>query len=151
MASAHSRSDIRMHSCPSNAGQEVAQFAASSVRWLLQPKAHNYPAAASYLSLIYRQDIVDRIIEELRASPITVFRAKDIVRACGHSMLGINNKHVSANIEKIRRGVELSPVLLVRVTPQHKVLIADGFHRISALYLYDEDVDVPAKIATGST
>lgn len=122
----------------------------ASVRWLLQPKAHNYPAAASYLALIYRPDVVDRLIDELRVSPITTFRAKDIVRASGHTMLTISNQHVADNLDKIRRGIELSPVLLVRVSSQHTVLIADGFHRVSALYIYGEDIDVHAKIATGT-
>lgn len=120
----------------------------TKVRWLMQPKPHNYPAAASYLSLIYRQDVVDRIVEELRAVPITTFRVKDIVRACEQHMLTVANQHVADNIEKIQKGIELSPVLLVRIPSAHRVLIADGFHRVSALYLYNEDIDVPAKIAS---
>lgn len=123
----------------------------ATVRWKLQPSPHNYPAAASYLALIYRPDVVDRIIEELRAAPMTTFRVKDIVRASGQRMLTTTNQHVADNLEKIRKGIELSPVLLVRVSSEHKVLIVDGFHRVSALYLYNEDIDVPAKIATGSS
>jgi hypothetical protein len=40
----------------------------------------------------------------------------------------------------------LSPLLLVRATGNQEVIIADGYHRICAVYSFDEDALIPCKI-----
>ena len=40
----------------------------------------------------------------------------------------------------------LSPLLLVRNSPNGKVIIADGYHRLCAVYFTDEDALIPCKI-----
>jgi len=40
----------------------------------------------------------------------------------------------------------LSPLLLVRYPANGRVIIADGYHRLCAVYAFDEDVVVPCKI-----
>ena len=42
------------------------------------------------------------------------------------------------------RGKALSPILLVRQSG--KVVIADGYHRLCAVYGFDEDAPIPCKI-----
>jgi disulfide oxidoreductase YuzD len=119
------------------------------IKWLPEPKPHNYPAAESYLNLIF--DPLNRssgnIVYNLKQHPITKFKAKDIIRASGLPVLSKDNLHVMKNIKKISEGEELSPVLLVRDTVAHKVIIADGYHRVCTVYLLNEDADIPAKIA----
>ena len=41
---------------------------------------------------------------------------------------------------------QLSPLLLVRDPSHGKLIIADGYHRMCAVYLFDEDTPVPCKI-----
>ncbi|NPV13156.1 MAG: hypothetical protein HPY57_15425 [Ignavibacteria bacterium] len=118
------------------------------IKWFEQPEDHNYPAAESYLSLIFDKNEVDRIIRKLRDEKIVTFKAKDIFRASRLSLLGISNSHVEKTHEKIEKGKSLSPLLLVRDTKKRQVIIADGYHRMCGVYHYDEDIDIPCKITS---
>ena len=77
---------------------------------------------------------------------MTSFKAKDIFRASRLPLLGITNSHVRKNHMKIAAGKKLSPLLLVRDPSNGKLVIADGYHRMCAVYLFDEDTPVPCKI-----
>ena len=77
---------------------------------------------------------------------MTSFKAKDIFRASRLNLLGLQNRHVDANLLKIKNGEELSSILLVRDSQSNRVIIADGYHRLSAVYSLYEDVDIPCKI-----
>jgi len=118
----------------------------AEIKWLKEPESHDYPAAKSYLSLFYDEDLVKTKVKKLKAAPISSFKAKDIFRASGLSLLGISNSHVEADKEKIESGQALSPLLLVRDAFQGKVIIADGYHRLCAIYLFFEDAVIPCKI-----
>ena len=118
------------------------------VRWLDRPEDHNYPAAESYLSLLFEQDEVKSLISKLDKAEISEFKAKDIFRASKLSLLGVSNHHVDKNIDKIEEEKELSPILLVRDSKTRTVIIADGYHRMCAIYHYDEDVLIPCKIVS---
>jgi hypothetical protein len=53
---------------------------------------------------------------------------------------------VEKDQEKIRKGKKLSPLLLVRHVRHGKVIVADSYHRLCALYHFDEDALIPCKI-----
>lgn len=116
------------------------------VRWLPQPEEHNYPAADSYLNLVRDPKTARALVKALRAAPLTRFKAKDIFRASGLNLLGISNSHVEKDRDKIKEGTPLSPLLLVRDVPHSRVIIADGYHRLCALYTFDEDAWIHCKI-----
>ena len=116
------------------------------IEWLKKPKATNYPAAQSYLSLVYEEAKVKKLVQRLRRAGITRFKAKDIFRASGLSLLGVSNEHVEKDRRKIRKGRGLSPLLLVRDRENGRVVIADGYHRLCAVYSFDEDALIPCKI-----
>ena len=115
-------------------------------RWHDDVQDHDYPAAESYLNLIFSEKRTAAIVEELREAPITDFKAKDIFRASQLSLLGVSNFHVERDRKKIREGTKLSPILLVRDRRTRKVIVADGYHRLCAVYGFDEDALVPCKI-----
>ncbi|MGA2244667.1 MAG: hypothetical protein ABSH48_06705 [Verrucomicrobiota bacterium] len=117
------------------------------IRWLAQPEEHDYPAAQSYLNLTYTDLQVRRFIAALRRVGVSQFKAKDIFRASGLSLLGTSNSHVEKDQAKIRAGEQLSPILLVRDSASGRVVIADGYHRLCAVYSFDEDAMIPCKIA----
>jgi hypothetical protein len=119
----------------------------SAIKWRTKPDEHDYPAAQSYLSLLYDDEAVVQLVEKLRRGPIASFKAKDIFRASGLSLLGVSNNHVENDQKKIRDGKELSPLLLVRDKAHGRVIIADGYHRLCAVYSFDEDAEIPCKIA----
>jgi hypothetical protein len=118
----------------------------TEIRWLSEPEEHDYPAALSYLSLIYDEKAAESFVNQLRQAPIMEFKVKDIFRASCLPLLGESNSHVLKDRKKILDGVKLSPLLLVRDTSNGKVVIADGYNRICALYPFDEDAVVPCKI-----
>jgi len=116
------------------------------IQWLAEPEAHDYPAALSFLNLIFDDQHARRFVKSLKAAPVIQFKAKDIFRAARLPLLGTNNSHVEKDRKKILAGQELSPVLLVRDTANGKTIIADGYHRVCAVYTFDEDAVIPCKI-----
>ncbi len=119
---------------------------ASVVKWLDEPEEHDYPAAESYLSLIYDAKMATNFTQQLRQAPMAAYKAKDIFRASSLSLLGVSNSHVKINQKKILNGQSLSPLLLVRDKDNGKVVIADGYHRMCAVYGFNEDAVIPCKI-----
>lgn len=118
----------------------------NGIKWLPEPEAKDYPAAESYLSLLYDPKTVEDITDKLKHTPATRFKAKDIFRASGLSLLGVSNSHVEKDRRKITEGKSLSPILLVRDERHGRVIIADGYHRLCAVYSFDEDESIPCKI-----
>jgi len=116
------------------------------IRWLDELEKQNYPAARSYLSLLYGDTRAAKYVAALRSAKMTTFKAKDIFRASGLSLLGVSNSHVDRDRAKIASATALSPLLLVRDTEHGKLVIADGYHRLCAVYAYDEDALIPCKI-----
>ena len=114
------------------------------ISWLEEPEERNYPAALSYLQLMFPADTADSLVKKLKEAPVSTFKAKDIFRASGLSLLGVSNWHVEKDRQKIASGKSLSPLLLVR--GQGQVIIADGYHRMCAVYSIDEDALIPCKI-----
>ncbi len=116
------------------------------IAWLAAPEPHNYPAALSYLSLVFSERSAANLVRRLKKAPVSGFKAKDIFRASGLPLLGISNLRIERDRKKILAGTRLSPLLLVRDTAHGKVVIADGYHRLCALYMFDEDALIPCKI-----
>ena len=75
-------------------------------------------------------------------------KAKDLLRASRLALLPVDNPHVAADLAKIKKGKQLSPILLVRGELANGVAlqIADGYHRVCASYHTDENTDIPVKI-----
>jgi hypothetical protein len=124
----------------------MAKSPKNNLTWMQEPEDHDYPAAASYLSLHFDTKKVDQIVDALRKATMTTFKAKDIFRASGLSLLGVSNSHVIRNLKKVKKGQSLSPLLLVRRKDGGNLIIADGYHRLCAMYALSEDIDVPCKI-----
>jgi hypothetical protein len=117
-------------------------------RWGEEPDEHDYPAAASYLSLICDPSEVRRLVTALKAAPIVHHQAKDLLRASGLALLPTDNFHVASDLAKVARGERLSPVLLMRGDFRRGVplTIADGYHRVCASYHLDENADIPCHL-----
>ena len=118
-------------------------------RWKEEPDDHDYPAATDFLSLTLPGPVVDDIVDQLRSAPIVRRKAKDLLRASQLPVLPVDNVHVAKDLKKIKGGVALSPVLLVRGDGRRGValVVADGYHRICASHAVDEDADIPCRIA----
>jgi hypothetical protein len=109
--------------------------------WKNQPEAQDFPAAESYLSLLIGHAAAGKLVWALRAEQaLEHFAAKDILRASGLPLLGAGDPEVAADLDKVKRGARLSPVLLVQGIP---LWVADGYHRVCASYHLNEKAPVP--------
>ena len=124
----------------------MAKQIKQEIKWLDVPEDHDYPAAVSYLSLIYENKVAETFADQLRSIGITNYKAKDLFRASNLSLLGISNYHVRKDTRKIKTGISVSPLLLVRDKANGNVIIADGYHRLCSVYRFDEDALIPCKI-----
>ncbi len=117
--------------------------------WKTEPPAHDFDAAADYLSLLFDATTIRRIVRRLRTAAPTTKKAKDLLRASGLPLLPADDKELVKDLKKVKKGEQLSPVLLVRGGLYHDRLltVADGYHRICASYHIDEDADIPCHVA----
>ena len=115
-------------------------------KWHQKVEQDDFDAAESYLSLIYSPRKSARFVTALRRAKPARFKAKDIFRASQLSKLGVSNLRVIRDRKKIRAGTPLSPILLVRDEKHGKVVVADGYHRLCAVYEVNEDSWIPCRI-----
>ena len=109
--------------------------------WKDEPETQDFPAAESYLSLLIGLAAAAKLVKAMRKEKaLQHYAAKDILRAAGLPLLGPDDSEVSADLEKVKLGQKLSPVLLVQGTP---LWVADGYHRVCASYHLDEKTMVP--------
>ena len=118
----------------------------TNIKWRSEPQKHDYPAAISYLSLTMELHASKNVVKKLERAEMTEFAAKDIFRASMLSLLGVSNSHVDKDRTKVIRHERLSPLLLFRDQRNGKLVIADGYHRLCAVYTFDEDAIIPCKI-----
>jgi hypothetical protein len=121
-----------------------------AVKWLDSPEEHDYDAAADYLSLIAESAAVTDTVAALKTAEVVYRKAKDILRAAGLPLLPETNAHVRDDLSKISSGKRLSPILLVRGQAIGGVLlqIADGYHRVCASYVTDENTPIPCHLVS---
>ena len=113
--------------------------------WLADPEAHDFPAAMDYLELLFPKQTVKSLVDKLRKSSTIQKKAKDVLRASGLSLLPKENIHVKDNLKKVKKGKKLSPVLLVSC---ERLIIADGYHRVCAIYYLSEDLEIPCRLVS---
>src|SRR5262245_15675662 len=123
-----------------------------AVKWLDDPEAHDFDAAADYLTMIADDDRAAQTVAALKSAKTLRRKAKDILRAARLPLLPETNAHVRSDLAKISEGKKLSPILLVRgdATVTVRLEIADGYHRVCASYLTDENTPIPCRLVSWS-
>lgn len=120
----------------------------ASEHWKEEPEAEDFPSAESYLSLLVGLAAATKLAKALRKQKeLTHFAAKDILRASGLPLLAADDSEVSSDLERIKLGKQLSPVLLIQGVP---LWVADGYHRVCVSYHLDEKTPVPCRIVPRS-
>jgi hypothetical protein len=120
--------------------------AKSKIKWLNKPEEQDYASALSYLSLLCNKKTAKARVKELKRAKMSEFKSKDIFRAARLPLLAVSNSHVKKDHQKIEAGQKISPLLLIRNTTKEEIVIADGYHRLCAVYSFDEDAVIPCKI-----
>ncbi len=118
----------------------------AQIEWYRRPQKHDYFAARTYLKLTFKSRVAKSYSKKLKRVEMSIFAAKDIFRASRPPLLRASNSHVKKDRAKIAGGYKLSPLLLVRGIKGNNLIIADGHHRLCAVYSFDEDAMIPCKI-----
>jgi hypothetical protein len=118
--------------------------------WKDRPEQHDYPAAHNYLSLVLGEAEIRKLVAALHKAPTTRHEAKDLLRASALALLPRDNPHVAGDLKKIKKGIALSPVLLVKGNARWGVplLVADGYHRICASWYRGENIPIACRIVS---
>jgi hypothetical protein len=121
---------------------------APTPHWKNEPDEHDFPAAADYLTLLVSEPVAQSLTDALRTADTMHRKAKDLLRASMLPLLPESNPHVAADLDKVKQGKLLSPVLLVRgqLGSGVHLTVADGYHRICASYTLDENADIPCRM-----
>lgn len=109
----------------------------------------DYASAASYLSLLFPDDVSAQLIVLLKKAPVTQLRVNDILRASKQGPADPKDVKVQREIANIKAEQPMSPVLLVQGDRARGIIftIADGYHRLSAIYSRDPDAMVSCQLA----
>ena len=116
------------------------------IKWLDKPRKDDYSAAELFLSLTMDPTAAKSAAKRMKKAAMMEVAAKDIFRASGLSLLGVSNSHVEKDIGRIANGEKLPPLLLFRDKANNRLIVADGYHRLCAVYKIEEDAMIPCKI-----
>ena len=119
-------------------------------QWEATPSDDDYAAAARYLSLLLPDAAASSLAAALKRGQLVPHRANDLLRASGLPLLSTEDPEVIKDLNKVKKGTLLSPVLVVRgslAEDERTLTVADGYHRICASYHLDPDAEVPCQIA----
>jgi hypothetical protein len=119
-----------------------------STLWKEKPSAKDFTAALSFLCLIYPTADAKKLVGALRRARTIEHAAKDLLRASGLPLLPHDEAHVADDLKRIRKGKPLSPVLLIQGDMSRCIplIVADGYHRICAIWHYDEDAPISCRL-----
>ena len=128
--------------------KQIEQDKRLTIRWKGAPDEHDYLAALSYLSLILPRRHAERVVDALREEESCTYEASDLLRAAHLPLLPRDDPHVAQDLEKVRKGKALVPILLVGgdLLKNAPLVIADGYHRICAAYHINENLEIPCRI-----
>lgn len=118
--------------------------------WKNKPGRRDLDAAFRYLSLLNRSDSATALVQGLRTAETCEHAAKDLLRACALPLLARDESQVATELKRVRKGRPLPPVLLIQGAMAQAVplTVADGYHRICAVYYYDEDAPIACRIVS---
>jgi hypothetical protein len=116
--------------------------------WKKNPEDQDFEGALAFLSLIYPAAKAHKLVGALRKAKMAEHAAKDLLRASKLPLLARDEPHVDSDLEKIRRGKALPPVLLIRGDAANAIplTVADGYHRICAICYFDENAPVSCRV-----
>jgi hypothetical protein len=119
--------------------------------WKKKPEDEDFAGALHFLSLALPAVKAKKLVQSLRKTKPIELAAKDLLRASNLPLLPRDEPHVDDDLKKIHKGKPLAPVLLVRgdISRGIPLIVADGYHRICAVYYYDDGAPIHCRIAGG--
>ena len=115
--------------------------------WLDEPSDKDCAAAETCLQLLYGDKKSHKWRKALKGAQVKHYAAKDLLRASGTPISEVQAFDFSKQQTEIADGMFLSPILLLRQDEGNCLIIADGFHRMGAVFCRDQEALIPCKIA----
>lgn len=114
-----------------------------------KPEAKDYAGAQDFLGLLFADDVAKALVAQLKKAPVVQLRVNDILRASRQGPADKDDPGVQSETKNIKDEVPLGPVLLIQGDRARGIFftIADGYHRLSAMYHRDPSQMVPAQLA----
>lgn len=118
------------------------------LKWAETGEDEDFAGAIKYLSLLCPDHNAKALAKDLRAAKPLDHAAKDLLRAARLPLLPRDDPHVDQDLKRVAKAKPLAPVLLVRgdAAGGLPLLVADGYHRICAVYYFDEEAPVRCRI-----
>lgn len=111
--------------------------------WAAAPTTDDIADAAWFLTLL-------AVPGPLAVDPLPrSYQAKDLLRAARLTALPRENAGVHKWLGRLHDGVEIPPVLIMAGSLDRPLIIAEGFHRVCACYIHDEQTPVECFLLTG--
>ena len=116
-------------------------------KWLDKPADKDVKAAESFLQLLYGPKKARRYSKSLEIADLEKYPARDLLRASETPIAEVQAFDWLKQRKEIAAGTAMSPILLIRQENGGHLIIADGFHRLCAVFSIDQDAPVPCFIA----
>jgi hypothetical protein len=135
-------------SLPGGASSTAEPMSREVSLWKKQPAVADYAAALSFLSLVFPSARAKKLVSTLRGAKAVHYAAKDLLRASSLPLLPRDAAKVEADLRRLHKDKQLSPVLLVQGDGSRGIplIVADGYHRICAICYHDEDAPVSCRM-----
>jgi hypothetical protein len=132
--------------------QRKLTMAKQRLVWKSKPESEDYDGAHRYMTLLYSEAEAAKLLRALRAAKNSEYPAKDLLRASDLPLLSRDELHVAAALKRIRKGKPLPPILLIRgaITQGVPLTVADGYHRICAVWYFDENAPIRCRMASAA-
>lgn len=134
-------------------GEERKKLDPDTITWADDADPEAYDNAKAFLTLHNASpDVIKDIVSQWHTSDAQEYRATDILRATGYpSVSAKEDVQVKRTTKKMKKGEPVEPPLLVVRDPGHQPLLADGYHRLCAVYEAFAEAPVPLRVATWLT
>jgi hypothetical protein len=122
----------------------------TKANWLQKADRDDCLCAAEFLCLLADDADAKAMVKAFKNAKTQKKKTRDILRASGLPLLSGDDANVRVHMTQLRDGDTLSPVLLVRgdLRVGAPLTIADGYHRVCAAHLMDDDAEVCCKVVS---
>lgn len=116
-------------------------------KWLDKPADKDIKSAETFLGLLYGPKKARQYAKRLAKADLQQYAARDLLRASEMPIAEVQAFDWVKQRKEITDGTPMSPILLIRQENGGHLIIADGFHRLCAVFSIDQDAPVLCFVA----
>lgn len=119
----------------------------TEAKWLERPAEKDFKAAETFLQLLYGPKKARGYSKNLAKANLAKYAARDLLRASETPVAEVQAFDWAKQRSEITAGTPMSPILLIRQENGGHLIVADGFHRLCAVFSIDQDALIPCFVA----